>query len=229
MRNKSFLIAIFLVVLSVNIFADSFVTDYSKIVQHTRGVERITNYDPRIQDHRWEDTVHLEPPSNKPIMARGYNKRPMLGTAYISTNQAYNPPIAQGGASIKVKGLKPTYKTEILYEGWLVDEDSGYWLSIGVFSTDNFGNGRLNQATAIGNMPEKQRLFHVLDLYDAVAVTEEPWPDANPMPSENVALYGKINKPKFFNVQPTLQQKLWGSTKAYKSSTYNNPIANVKK
>ncbi len=232
MNSKIFSAIIFfvLVVSSVSIIAaDSFVIDYKQVPGHVRGIERITNYDPRIQDHKWEDIVHLEPPTNKPIMGRGYNKRQILGTAYVSTNQAYNPPIAQGGASIKVKGLPTTYKTDKLYEGWLVDEDSGYWLSLGMFSTDNFGNGRLNQATAIGNMPEKQRLFHVLDAYDAVAVTLEPWPDIDPRPTDAVALYGKITKPKFFTPEPTVQQRLWGSTKYYASSSYNNPIANIKK
>ena len=175
--------------------------------------------------------MYLDPPSAKPILARGYNnERQARGTARVSSNQQYAQNAPQAGATIKVRNIKPTYNLDEMYEGWLVDEDSGYWLSLGVFNTDHFGNGRLNAATApIGTMPEKQKLFHALDLYDAVAVTLEPYPDNDPRPSKEVALYGKIDKPEFVVPSATTQQKLWGSTKYYPSSSYANPSANLPK
>ena len=81
----------------------------------------------------------------------------------------------------------------------------------------------------IGTMPATQKLYHTLELYDAVAVTLEPYPDPDPRPTDRVVLYGKIVKPKFFTPEPTVQQKLWGVNKYYKSSVYNNPVANLKK
>lgn len=223
-------VILFVVIFSSQVFAvDKVVTDYSLVPQHVRGVERITNYDPRVQDTGWEDTLKLEPPTEKPILGRGYSDRRPAGTALVTSNRVFNQASPQGGVNIKVKGIEPTYTQSRKYEGWLVDEDTGYWLSLGVFSTDEMGNGRLNQATAIGGMPMNQKLYHSLDLYDAVAVTLEPYPDPDPRPSGNVALYGKITKPKTIKPQPTLQQKLWGMNKYYQTSYYNNPIANTPK
>lgn len=216
-------------VFSSQVFADQIITDYRLVPQHERSVKRITNYDPRVQPTGWEDTVTMSPPTAQPIVGRGYSERRPTGTARISSNSVLNQASPQGGVTIKVKGIVPTYTQDKKYEGWLVDEDTGYWLSIGVFGTDEFGNGRLNQATAIGGMPEMHKLYHSLDLYDGIAVTLERYPDSDPRPSGNVALYGKIKKPKTVKLQPTLQQKLWGMNKYYKSSTYNNPVANLKK
>lgn len=224
-------VVLVLIFLAVSVFADEIITDYRLVPQHPRGVERVTNFDPRVQNYGWETIVYLEPPVNKPIIGRGYSDRRPQGTARVSSNQWYNTRAPQGGVTIKVKEMDSAdaaYSGDKKYEGWLVDEDSGYWLSVGVFSTDHFGNGRLNTATApIGTMPEKQKLFHSLDLYDSVAVTLELYPDSDPRPSVNVALYGKISKPKFVVPKPTVQQKLWGSNVYFKSSNYANTAANL--
>lgn len=227
----NFFVFVMLFVFASQVFADQIVTDYTLVPQHERSVKRVTAYDPRVNNFGWETIVYLEPPTNKPIIGRGYNnERQARGTARVSSNQQYAQNAPQGGATVKVRNIKPTYNLDEMYEGWLVDEDSGYWLSFGVFSTDNFGNGRLNTAgSPVGTMPEKQKLFHALDLYDAVAVTLEPYPDNDPRPSKEVALYGKIDKQTFVVPEPTTQQKLWGSTIYYPSASYANTAANLPK
>ncbi|MBI4141426.1 hypothetical protein HY484_00705 [Candidatus Woesearchaeota archaeon] len=224
-----YVVAIMLVVLSVSVFAE-IVTDYRLVPQHPRGVERVTNYDPRIQNYGWEEVVYLAPVEDTPIIARGYSERVPIGTARVSSTQysIRNPNSPQAGATIKVRNLEATYdkyKGAKLYEGWLVDEDTGYWLSFGVFYTDNFGNGRLNTATS--RMPEKQKLFHNIDFYDAVAVTLEDYPDSDPRPSGDVALYGNIVRKKLFVPEPTVQNKLQGVQKYYPTSSYANTVAQV--
>ena len=166
MRFVAGILLVFL--LAVSIFADEIVTDYRLVPQHPRGVERVSNYDPRVQYLGWEDNVYLESPEKKPIIARGYSERVPAGTARVSSTDyaKRSPNSPQAGITFKVNNLESTrdkYKDSKLYEGWLVDEDTGYWLSIGVFFTDNFGNGRLNTATApIGTMPQKPKALEYL-------------------------------------------------------------------
>lgn len=224
---------IFVLLLTVFVVADEIVTDYRLVPQHQRGIERVTHYDPRVQNYGWEEVVYLEAAEKRPIIARGYSERVPIGTARVYSVEQYhrNPNSPQAGVTIKVRNLESTYdehKGAKLYEGWLVDEDTGYWLSVGMFYTDNFGNGRLNAGTvSIASMGEKQSLFHSIDAYDAIAVTLEPYPDADPRPSGNVDLYGKIVRKKLFVPEPTTQNKLQGVNKYYPTSSYANPVAQV--
>jgi hypothetical protein len=81
--------------------------------------------------------------------------------------------------TIKVEDL-PT-ESGTIYEGWLVDDDTGYKLSIGAFSTNSDGKGKLKF---------KQNMVYPA-LYDKVVVTREPLNDPNPNPDTPV-LVGSI-------------------------------------
>ena len=214
--------AVFFIVLSLPVLSDEIVTDYSTVPRHERGIERVTNFDPRIQSfYSWNDVVSLEPPGAATVSVDGYNAhRQPRGSAYISTTRAYNPPTATGSISIKVKELDISQNYDTFFEAWLVDDETGYWLSLGLFNTDHFGNGILNTF-----LPERQRLYHNLDAYDAVIVTREPYPDVDPRPTDDVVLYGRIEKREFLESLPTVQQKLEGMKTSYKSSRYTNPVA----
>jgi hypothetical protein len=78
------------------------------------------------------------------------------------------------GALIKVKDL-PTPEGTI-YEGWLVDEDTGYKLSIGAFSTNDDGRGKLKFRQDMVYPP----------LYDKLVVTRESLNDTDPNPDTPV-------------------------------------------
>lgn len=212
------------------VVADELVVDYRLVQQHPRSSERVTNFDPRVQTYGWEETVDLEPPGQQIITGESYSEtRQPRGTGRVSSQNKFISGNPQAGATIKVRHLAPTYNGNQRYEGWLIDEDTGYWLTFGVFATDHFGNGRLNTATySVGGMPEKQKIYHSLELYDALAVTLEPYPDDDPRPSENVVLYGKIPR-KYHEVtpEPTVQQKVWGLNKYIPSQTYGNVYANL--
>jgi len=87
--------------------------------------------------------------------------------------------IKQRGTSIstlqlRVSGLTAA-KTNQVYETWLVDEDSGYTLSLGQFATSMTGAASF-AATYRG-------YFHE---FDQIMVTLEPFPDNDPRPGRVV-------------------------------------------
>ena len=96
---------------------------------------------------------------------------------------------AYGKAKVSVKMKKGLYDVEIrlqlidlakeqgqVYEGWLVDEDSGYKLSMGAFAPSNAGRA---------NYKFKQQMVNFM-IYDEIVITRESSNDENPMPNEVV-------------------------------------------
>ena len=67
-----------------------------------------------------------------------------------------------------------------IFEGWLVDEDSGYKLSLGGFNTEE-GKAKFKF---------KQKLVN-FEIYDLLVITQEPINDDNPNPDMPV-LVGNI-------------------------------------
>lgn len=66
-----------------------------------------------------------------------------------------------------------------IYEAWLVDLDTDYALSLGLFKTDSDGYARFS--------------YHqdsYVDAYDAIVVTKEEFPDDDPRPNGDVVLVG---------------------------------------
>ncbi len=94
----------------------------------------------------------------------------------------------QGSITIDTKNLPKLKKNSKgalieVYEAWLVDSDSGYKLSIGLFEIDKQSQGTLSFRT---------RAY--FDEYDKVVITKEPFPDPDPSPSSIVVLSGDIIK-----------------------------------
>lgn len=210
---KQSLIAILLVAaLAVSALAlHGFVKDpaYEGLNLKKKGIDRVTNFDARIQTHAytWQAVVHLEPLVS-PILARGFADVFPRGTAQVYSSR-YNQDVSSG-VKIKVHELIPSYTRDYVFEGWLVDRDTDFWLSIGLFDTIGRGTGEL----------ELQKLNRYLDNYDDLVITREPFPDSNPAPSKEIVLGGKIQKrtPEPFLPPATTQQKLWGVNKFYRSN-----------
>lgn len=208
---------IFVVVVMVVVFAalsfalHGFVPDpaYKELNMNKKGVDRVTNFDARIQTHAytWQAVVHLEPPV-MPILARGFADIFPRGTAQVYSSR-YNQDVSSG-VKIKVGELIPSYSREYVFEGWLVDKDTDYWLSVGLFDTIGRGTGEI----------ELQKLNRYLDVYDDVVITREPFPDSNPAPSKEIVLKGAVQKrtPEPFLPNATVQQRLWGVNKFYRSN-----------
>lgn len=101
------------------------------------------------------------------------------GFARLSTTPAIS--VQRADVEISVKNL-PKLEINEAYEAWLVDVDSGYQLTLGMFKTDYDGDGDLHWV-----------MQGSILAYDKVVITKEVIPDANPMPSGKVVLVGDLD------------------------------------
>ncbi|MBN1644614.1 anti-sigma factor [Candidatus Woesearchaeota archaeon] len=163
------------------------------------GQYRYTHYDPRVINY-YRMNVHttLEP-VEEPFFERGMHPFfPKAGAKIISSR---SPLLPKGQIQLTVKDLGTSAETGLAYETWLFDEQSGYALSLGVFRTTGFGNGRFEWNADL-----------YIDEYDYVLVTEEPYPDYDPTPGP-VILQGRIPKPDYFYEREFgMTDKMYGYT-----------------
>jgi len=155
-----------------------------------QGVERVTHYDPRIHIARIDSTVYLEPAQASKfegVGRGGYAPFYARGTARIFSRTTTGFPSAS--VHIKTKDIE----SGKVYEGWLVDHDSGYRLSLGTFVTTGFGG--------VGEL--RYRTNNYLDPYDTVEVTLEPYYDEDPAPGPLV-LVGLMPQPRHYD--PAVKQ-----------------------
>ncbi len=95
-----------------------------------------------------------------------------------------------------------------VYEAWLVDEDSDYWLSMGGFTPSNSGRA---------NFKFKQYLVN-FDIYDKIVVTREDIQDTDPSADEEVLVVSmdddddeEPSTPNTFMAHLNSQQETTGS------------------
>ncbi len=168
------------------------------------GVERVTHYDPRVNFARIDTFVYLEPANadkGKGVGRGGYAPIYPRGTADLRSSTWYGYPRAQ--AVIKTKDLPPSDEINGQYEAWLVDDDTGYRLSLGTFTTRFGGAGMLEYN--IGNY---------FDPYDTIEVTLEPLFDEDITPGP-VVLIGPIPAPRYFNPPPKSSKMVTQSLVTY--------------
>ena len=212
---KLLLSIIIVVIISFSVIAlNTFVKDpaYQGLNLHRKGVERVTNFDPRIQieSNSWYSMVKLEPPAI-PILNRGSPDFFPRGTARIYSAR-YNRNIV-AGIQLRVHELPTSVAAGFVFEGWFVDNATNFWLPFGVFDTIGRGTGEI----------QLQKLDHYLDVYDSIVITREPFPDPDPSPSKEIILEGKIERraPVPFELDAqnkfnaTVSQRLWGVDKFF--------------
>lgn len=208
-KTLTLIIALIVVLASESFALHGFVNDYQGLNVTRKGIERVTNFDARIQTHAytWQAVTHLEPPVT-PILARGFATVFPRGIAQLYSSR-YNQDLS-AGIKIRVVELIPSYSKYYVFETWLVDKDTDYWLSAGLFDTIGRGVGEI----------ELQKLNRYLDVYDEVVITREPFPDNSPAPSKEIVLRGAIDKrtPMPFLPNATTQQRLWGVNTFYRSN-----------
>ncbi|MCS7220736.1 MAG: anti-sigma factor [Anaerolineae bacterium] len=88
--------------------------------------------------------------------------------------------VGEGEVHLETKGL-PRLKDEH-YQVWLERADTGEFISIGVFNSDNGGKGELH--ILLDDLPYTE--------YRAMWITVESSPDPDPAPSEKRALIGRF-------------------------------------
>jgi len=190
-------LSLLFIIVSVSVFA-AISQQYKTPFDFPRryGVERVTQYDPRTNYARIDTTVYLEPTEHskfKGVGRGGYAPFYARGAARVHSTTWYGYPRAS--VDLKVKDLPPSYENQQVYEGWLVDIDSGYRLSLGTFTTTFGGVGEMKYTTE-----------NYFDAYDYLEVTVEPYndPDVRPGPA---VLIGNVPTPYHFNPEPA-QKKI---------------------
>lgn len=152
------------------------------------GVQRVTNYDPRVNFAHIKTMVYLSPPGPEQFKGAGrggYAPMYPRGTAYIQSTPWYGNPLAK--VDVNTKDLTPSANFDGHFEVWLVDTDTGYRSTVGTFTTAFGGVGELRYKT--------QNYF---DAYDIVEITAEPFDDVDISPGP-VVLQGIIPAPVYFN------------------------------
>ena len=97
---------------------------------------------------------------------------------------SYGYPTAQ--VSVKTKDLPASSDINAQFEAWLVDDDSGYRLSLGTFTTQQGGVADFRYTAGT-----------YFNEYDVLEITVEPFHDTDIAPG-NLVMYGKI-KPQSIN------------------------------
>ncbi|MCX6708744.1 MAG: hypothetical protein NTW67_03830 [Candidatus Woesearchaeota archaeon] len=194
---KLLLVAMLVVLLSLPALAMVPETSYKTAFDFPRryGVERVTNYDPRVNYGRIDTTVYLSPVQvnqYKGVGRGGYAPFYPRATARIYATSSYGFPLAT--ITIMTKDLPPSYDGNIQYEVWLVDLETNYRLTLGTFTTGFGGIGSLSY-----------RANNYIDAYDYVEITAEPFDDLD-VSAGPVALVGAIKdrtpQPDYFNPPP---------------------------
>ncbi len=99
------------------------------------------------------------------------------GYARVISIAGADSPIPGGTVYLRTRNLPPL-APEYLYEAWLVDEDSGYSMSMGLF-----------QPAGIGRVTSLDyEVITPLWPFDSIMVTVEPFPDMNPSPGPIVVI-----------------------------------------
>lgn len=168
---------------------DNYATGFN--IERQTGVERVTNYDPRVNFARMDSIVYLRPIADGNYYGAGRGgEAPFYsrGSARIMSSSWYGFPRAQ--AVIQVKDFPVTDKERVQFEVWLVDTQTNYRLSLGSFTTMFGGIGTLDY-----------RIDNYFDAYDLVEITVEPLDDMDEAPGE-VIVIGAIPPPTHYSPAP---------------------------
>ena len=112
------------------------------------------------------------------VYAGGHGEIEGSGSAVISDGAAMSDKV-----TFSLEGVT-ALDTEEAYEGWLINSASDEKMSVGVLSVVS---GKIDHSWT---SPDGDNL---LAMYDSVAVTVEPVPDDDPMPSADMAFMGSVD------------------------------------
>jgi len=154
---------------------------WNDFIRRGRDPTHISNSDPRIRGYTIRDVVvDLEPVDADWVMQNDFITR-SKGTARIISDyddvKGVDPPRTK--VTLRVLNLPPLEQSQI-YQAWLVDEDTGYPLSIGMFRAPMTGISNLDFDASMSAL-----------IYDMIVVTVEPFPDTDLHPGMPV-LVGMI-------------------------------------
>ncbi len=159
----------------------------------TRGIWNIHNYDPRVNYERI-NTGHMEMispqlESYEGVGRGGYPHYSARGTAYIRSTGSEGYPKAM--IDISTKDIPSSFDEKCFFEVWTIDDDTGFALSHGMFYTAMGGTGKF-----------RYTYNNYIGIFDRVIVTQEPFYDSDPRPSNKIVLEVAIPASKYYNPTP---------------------------
>jgi len=175
------------IVLAAHVYPDK------KEAAAEKGPWRFTHFDPRVRTVRFQEFIYLEQPSAqeyKGVGRGGYPPFLWRATVYLRTSESAGYP--RTAITVNTKDLPSSFSERCYFEVWLVDDDTDYALSLGMFFTSMGGSAEFNY-----------NYNNYVGAYDRILITKEPFYDENPLPGE-IVLEGLIEKnvPDFFEPQP---------------------------
>lgn len=127
-----------------------------------------------------DQAVKLSPVTGS-LVARPQITTQITGVARILSQNVRELRIPRTTVFLRTRGL-PLLEGSQLYEAWLIDEDTGYAQSMGLF-----------YPKAIGRTTSLTWEFQGLaNRFETIAVSVEPYPDPDPSPSGNFVLTGNL-------------------------------------
>lgn len=145
-----------------------------------RNPGRIGNYYASARGYRIIDKyVELKGVDGAEIVVRPQITGEVQAHARIVSIKPDQLALPEGRVLLRTKDLPPA--PGMVYEAWLVDTETGYSLSLGIFQPSGIGR--------VATLEYKSTVS--LEVFDKIIVTVEPFPDDNPGPG-TVVLSGDI-------------------------------------
>lgn len=164
-------------------------------IEKRAGVQRISNYEPRLNLPSINQFVPLEATYETTTYGVGRGGRSSInarGWARLKSTMDYGQPSTV--ISMKTKDLPSTARVKGIFEVWLVDDNTNYRLSLGTFTTQE---GGVTQFTYTAD--------YYINFYDYIEITLEPMQDTDTEPGQ-LLLYGRIEPQSSNALAP---YKLW--------------------
>lgn len=146
---------------------------YNSFIPRGRDPSKISNYYSSARGYKITNAyVELKPVGVELVSRPQINGTPQ-GHARIVSRKINEIELQSTDVELRTRDLPPLVPN-YLYEAWLVDEDTGYSMSIGLFQPEGIGRvTTLNYKSSLA-----------VDPFDTLVVSIEPFPDTVPVPGQ---------------------------------------------
>ncbi len=159
---------------ALNLATDSF-------IRQGRNPGHISNYYSSARGYPIMNIYVELKPTDLQLTSRPQINGSPEGYARVISKKAWSSSLMQGTVLLRTKDL-PLLAPLYMYEAWLLDEDTGMSMSLGVFQPAPVG--RIATLEYTSSTP--------LNAFETIIVTSEPFPDADPSPGQ-IVLAGNLN------------------------------------
>lgn len=169
---------------SKSAFSSVFNLDTNAFYAQARNPGRISNFDPGMRGYAQVDLVADLLPYDAQALEMFNKDVSPHGTVHVLSRgdrngAGLNRPYPRSQVFVQVKNLPPL-DGSMAYECWLVDEETGYPLSVGLLKA----NAKLTSELFF-------EIYRSTAGFEGFMITKEPFPDRDPKPNE-VVLFGYL-------------------------------------